>query len=241
MQVTGNQAVRRKWIPLILIFVASSTIGAMILTEFPLWKVMSLVVSMLLMILLLLWWIFLTGRFRPVSLLVALAVAIILPLIFRYDGSLDGSAFPRFAFRWTPETEVTQPLDITSATDLKNAPPPHLIDSPGYAGGEGRSRVQSDGALNWKRTSAERTLAPPHCAKVVGLDSHVVGPYAVTQEQRGSKRTGQLLRPCSLARRAGSNEELTPFLGSDVAASDRGPHRLFGAGRVYAIGRPPVF
>lgn len=111
--------------------------------------------------------------------------------LLRYEGSTGGSSFPKFVWRWSPETESAAVADeaiaAAAATDdeQNGAGVQAEIDSPQLYGPNRDGRVVTEGALDW-------TASPPLelWRRPIGLGWSgfaVVGSRALTQEQRGGQ------------------------------------------------------
>jgi outer membrane protein assembly factor BamB len=133
------------------------------------------------------WWVLrIRGRKLvrlAILIVVFLAVAGILKLLLRYDGSADGSAMPKFAWRWSETAElgaITPPPK--SAVDLSLLPA-GLADSLRFMGPNG------DGVVSEIELETDWKNHPPRevWRKAVGLGwsgFSVAGRRAITQEQR---------------------------------------------------------
>lgn len=122
-------------------------------------------------------------------LLMFTAVGFALTKLLRYDGSADGSALPRLAWRWSSHEEPVLP-DLAKFASLKPAsnlsPPPGLEDWPQFMGPGGDGAAPAPGwQTDWKTHPPREVWRQP-----VGLGWSgfvVAGRRAVTQEQRGQQ------------------------------------------------------
>lgn len=122
---------------------------------------------------------------RLVSLVAVIAIIVAgFKLLLRYEGSADGSAMPKFTWKWS---KTSAPKEIASATqpavDLSPLPA-GLADSPRFMGPKGDGIVAAaDFETDWK-------AHPPRevWRKEIGVGwsgFSIAGRRAITQEQRG--------------------------------------------------------
>jgi len=134
-----------------------------------------------------------------------LAIAFVLAFMFRFEGTSTGGAVPRLVPRWVaaheaPESVAKPKVEAASqGSTTKLATPEGLVDFPGYLGPHRTGEIEGNLNPDW-------TNSPPVelWRKPVGLGwgaFSVVGPRAVTMEQRGDEEfttccqvaTGELL------------------------------------------------
>jgi outer membrane protein assembly factor BamB len=138
------------------------------------------------------WWV-LRGRGARlkrlgVVALLGVAVATVLALTVRREGSADGTAFPKFTWRWTKPSVVDLPaIAETPAPKADVGPPPTgVADFTRFMGVNGDGVIPDAGIqTDWK------THAPRELWRIpIGLGwpgFAVAGRRAITQEQRGEE------------------------------------------------------
>lgn len=134
------------------------------------------------------WWTLRT-KGRRIARLVVLAIVVValagaFKNLLRYDGSADGSALPKFTWRWNTARELAEPvLEKAKTADLSNLPA-GLADAPRFMG------PNSDGLMPGIAFDTDWKSHPPRevWRQAVGLGwsgFSVAGRRAITQEQRG--------------------------------------------------------
>jgi outer membrane protein assembly factor BamB len=181
----------RWWIPALLLVLYGSAVSYLRATDDYRRGVMIPLLGVLVMILIGSWYAFFTGlplrrrlTLGGIGLLMMVAIALIGPRVFRWEGSRDGKATPRLVLRWS---ESTSPEATNAPTAVVPGPGvglPGLADFPRFMGSAGDGIV-ADAHLdpNWG-------ASPPKLlwkqAIGLGWSGFVVsGRRAVTQEQRG--------------------------------------------------------
>lgn len=148
----------------------------------------SIALALLWMLLTGLWWAFRAHGRRLARLGILALVVIVLvtafKLLLRYDGSADGSALPRFAWKWSRSSAVGAPASVKSTpADLSHLPS-GLADFPRFMGSLGDGTVPAVAFdTDWKAHPPREVWRVP-----VGLGWSgfaVAGRRAITQEQRG--------------------------------------------------------
>lgn len=205
------------WVPFLLLTLYAGIVGWLTWTESLAKNIASVIFAVFLIVLLWLWWTFASGLQQRakwqsffVGLFIGGAVVLAGKFLVRYEGSLDGSAIPRFVWRWAPTAE--ERLLENGAAELSEATargaqalepievPGVYFDSARYLGAEGDGRVSAVPlATDWEQSPPEQIWR-----QGIGLGwggFSVVEGYAVTLEQRGTEEwvscyhllTGQLL------------------------------------------------
>jgi len=189
----GGSRGRIRWglVALILVIAASVLIWAYKFSALDgNFKSMSTVLTVLgTFLALLIWLLFLSGmrwRSRWIGLgCVILGIAALTQLV-RFEPSVDSNGLLNFAWKWHPRKDGNvgslKPLDVPE----KLATPESAADSPGYLGQDRR------GVFEEVKLERDWTAHPPQelWRQPVGLGWSafaVVGPRAITQEQRGDK------------------------------------------------------
>lgn len=189
----------RWWIPILLLTLCSGWIYYLHVQESMMARVMTVLALVPLGLLLWLWWTFMSGHDRSekwksfLSGVVAIS-ALVLFFMFavRYEGSTDGAALPKFAWKWSPTTgERSASLEIAesnlpkqNASDINIKIPGLFSPSPQYLGQNGNGII-SGVTLNTDFTSnpPEQLWKQPIGEGWSGFS--LVDFRAVTQEQRG--------------------------------------------------------
>jgi outer membrane protein assembly factor BamB len=182
----------RAWIPFSILILATAAIVLIRrseATEETIRNMRSLVTGGA-AILLLLAWFLLLSRLRWRTRLDGLCAFILAVVAFgisvRIDGTYSGGALPRFAWRWTPPRGADLG-EITTTRPLSAAPASlPAFDSPSYLGADHIGVVRG---LNLEMDWAAHKPVELWRKKVgLGWSSFaVVGPRAITLEQRGEK------------------------------------------------------
>ena len=190
--MSDSSAVRSRRLPIFVTLSVAAAIAWMYGTGHVVRSFGSIALVLLWVLIVGLWWAFgqrpgKMGRlFKFVGALV-LAVAAFLG-VFRYDGSADGSALPRFVFKWMPKRElpslVVAPSSVAVPADL----PAGLVDMPRFLGPKG------DGVFPELTWDTEWEKNPPRevWRKSVGAGwsgFSISGRRAITMEQRGGEET----------------------------------------------------
>ena len=189
-------------------------------------------------LLLLVWFVFFTGlrwrtRFAVLGTLILLVFGI--TNLVRYDGSADGTAFPRMVWKWTPRRDgnVGDFKVNAGSPELPGLEPAAPVDYPAFLGRERRGLV--DGVeleRDWNAHPPQQLWRQP-----IGLGYSafaVSGSSAVTQEQRREK---ELIVCYALAtgRALWAHTNLVRFRENMGGDGPRATPTLAG-GRVYALG-----
>ena len=141
-------------------------------------------------------WLLLTGvwwalrvkgrKLARIATLIAVIIALggVFKLLLRYDGSSDGSAMPKFAWRWSKTPELTVITQTPQAAADLSVLPAGLADSLRFMGPDG------DGVVPAAEFEADWKTHPPRevWRKQIGVGwsgFSVAGRRAITQEQRG--------------------------------------------------------
>ncbi len=121
-------------------------------------------------------------------------------VVFRYDGSADGSALPSLTWRW--HRKITRPVlhNISGSSRIPSTVPEGVADMPRFLGSRG------DGVLPEPNWQTDWKTHPPREVWRIAVGEGwsgfaVAGSRAITQEQRGSEEcvtcydiaTGKLL------------------------------------------------
>ncbi len=140
---------------------------------------------------LLVWFVFFTPFRWRTRLCVVGGVILVLftaSRVLRYDGSLDGTAFPRFAWKWTPRKSGDVGPVQTGAASTQPAANETAAsrDFPGFLG------AKRDGVIEGVRLARDWAAQPPQLLwrQPMGLGYTgfaVSGWRAITLEQRGDK------------------------------------------------------
>lgn len=134
------------------------------------------------------WWAF-RVKGRKLARLAVLFVAVLALLgafkaLVRYDGSADGSALPRFTWKWDKPRELATPAVTKATPDDLSHMPAGLADSLRFMGPLGDGTAPSCAFdADWKTHPPREVWRVP-----VGLGwsgFSVAGRRAITQEQRG--------------------------------------------------------
>lgn len=119
-----------------------------------------------------------------VFVVVVFAVGVAFKTLVRYDGSADGSALPRFTWKWSKAHELSAPVTIKATPGDLSQMPAGLSDSLRFMGPLGDGSVPSAAFdTDWKTHPPREVWRKP-----VGLGwsgFSVAGRRAITQEQRG--------------------------------------------------------
>ena len=191
-------------------------------------------------LLLLIWLLFLSGlrrRTRLIGLVIAVGFIVGLGSAVRMDG-LSGDMAPKFRWRWTQPKDFALAATAIEDTGGLSGEPVDLSavspqDYPRFLGADGRAVVQGVSlATDWSAEPPKKLWRQPIGA---GWSSFsIVGPYAVTQEQRGEfeQVTCYELTTGRLRWRHQDRVRFTEAAGGD------GPRATptVADGRVYAMG-----
>lgn len=194
--MTSIRARRSLVFPAVTIVVVGAVIAWMQATGHVARAFASPALALLALLVIACWWALGSRPGRRVANLLAVlltfvAVGFALTKLLRYDGSADGSALPRLAWRWSHHEEPVLPdlAKVTSAnasprSDL--APPPGVVDWPQFMGlaGDGVAPAPT-WQTDWKTHPPREIWRQP-----VGLGWSgfaVSGRRAITQEQRGDQ------------------------------------------------------
>lgn len=239
----GRGRCRRWWLPL-GVLVASGT-AALVLEWSEFWAraVLIRVIVLAAAALVVGWWVLLDGsparvkgrRFVGVVLGGAV-LALVLPRLFRIEGSADGSAVPKVVWRWAASASpgplperVGRPTDAATAGALPELA--GLADFPGFLG-EGRAGVLPGPPLatDWEREPPEERWRIPVGKGWSGFAVSAAERLALTQEQRGAEEcvtaydlaTGRLAwvranKALFSESMGGDGPRATPTLADDVA------------------------
>lgn len=192
--------------PIAVLLAAGSLAAWLLLTDHVARSVGVLLLALLTALLLALWWA-LGARGRRVKRLlgVALTVAALWGagrLCLRYEGSADGTAMPRFAWRWQErEKAAPPPVEAPDAAAAELGPPPEgMADLRAFMGPRGDATLPAPAwHTNWAAHPPREVWRQPVGGGWSGLA--VAGRRAVTLEQRGQEEwvtcydaaTGRLL------------------------------------------------
>jgi outer membrane protein assembly factor BamB len=138
------------------------------------------------------WWV-LRGKGRRLARLgvVVLGTAVLLGammLLVRREGSADGTAFPKFVWRWTkPEAPVLPPIAAGTATQVDSGGAPQgVADFPRFMGLNGDGVVADAGIhTDWASNAPRELWRIPIGLGWPGFS--VAGRRAITQEQRSDE------------------------------------------------------
>lgn len=123
-----------------------------------------------------------------VGLLLGVLLAGVIALTVRREGSADGTAFPKFTWRWSEPSVVDLPaIAETQATNGEvGPPPPGAADFPRFMGLNGDGLVPDAGIqTDWKTHAPRELWRIPIGLGWAGFS--VAGRRAITQEQRGEE------------------------------------------------------
>jgi outer membrane protein assembly factor BamB len=115
---------------------------------------------------------------------VIIALVVVFKLLLRYDGSTDGSAMPKFAWKWTKTPELAAIAQKPQAAGDLSSLPAGLADSLRFMGPDGDGVVTAaEFETDWKANPPREVWRKPLGLGWSGFA--VAGRRAITQEQRG--------------------------------------------------------
>ncbi|MCB1211350.1 MAG: PQQ-binding-like beta-propeller repeat protein [Verrucomicrobiales bacterium] len=190
MSATSSSRSRR--LPIIVTLAVVAAIAWMYATGQVVRSFASIALILLWVMVIGLWWAFgpragKVGRLLKFVAGLALAIAAFFGL-FRYDGSSDGSALPRFVFKWMPKRELPSLIVAPSTAPAAGELPAGLADLTRFSGPNG------DGVFPELTWDPQWETNPPRevWRKPVGegwSGFSVAGRRAITMEQRGEEET----------------------------------------------------
>ncbi len=171
-------------------------------------------------------------------LLAGLVLGAVGRLLLRYDGSADGTALPRLAWRWQAGPLPPKLAPPPAAASAVSPAPEGLEDWPGFMGPGGDGQLPApDWQTDWRAHPPREVWRQPAGLGWSGFA--VTGNRAITQEQRGDDECVACYEACS-GRLLWLHAERTRFsepLGGDgpratpaVAADGRTVFTLGGTG-----------
>lgn len=192
--------------PLIVLLSAGSLSAWLLMTDHVARSIGVLLLAVLSTLLLSLWWALgRHGKRVRRSLIVALTATSLVAaarLTLRYEGSADGTAMPRLAWRWqVPAKAAPPPVEVpeSSATELE-PPPAGMADMRSFMGPRGDATLpEPKWQTDWAMHPPREVWRQPIGGGWSGMA--IAGRRAVTLEQRGEEEwvscydaaTGRLL------------------------------------------------
>ncbi len=182
----------RWWIPALII---AGTIGYIVWNNaqgVPYRAFFAIIACAVMLLLLAIWYGYFTGlaskprrRFLLWALIVFVAGFGAFRLLFRYEGSIDGTALPYFVPRWTPEAGE-------DFGEVPTSPPSDVPEAKTHNDFTNFLGDQRTGVVEGVRLKTDWDAHPPkeiwRQRVGAGWSGFVVsGPYAVTHEQRGER------------------------------------------------------
>jgi outer membrane protein assembly factor BamB len=189
---SASSPAMRWWMPVTIV-----TLAALAFVVLRLWKSLeahivwslSLLTTVVAAFLLLIWFVLFTKlrwRIRLAALAAVILAVFAATMLVRYDGSADGTAFPQFAWNWTPKKSgevgaFNQRVLVESPSKIEVTA---QADYPGFLGRERNGIVEAvELHGDWNAHPPQQLWRQP-----IGLGWSafaVTGSQAVTQEQRG--------------------------------------------------------
>lgn len=238
---------RARWVPpTVILLIATAAIGFIHVSEWVESYLAAYLVSALVVVTFLalfVWFIRFSGfalRVRKTIAWVVVALlaiaAVVIKLTTRVDGVISGVGFPRLAWRWSPRADSQLP-PITTANQAVNLTNTSPQDFPEFLGPDRRNALRGVGlAREWPRPPRLLWRQPIGA----GWSSFAaVGPWAVTQEQRGSREWVVCYEIETGKPQWAHVRENTRFVDSQGGDGPRATPSIVG-GRVFAMGATGV-